>query len=58
MRQEIRGNEGNPDERVCFESDSQGKAGGTPFNCPKCKHQMSVKDPDFNEHVESIIMID
>lgn len=30
----------------------------TPFNCPNCKLQMSVKDPDFNEHVESIIMID
>jgi transcription elongation factor Elf1 len=29
----------------------------TPFNCPKCNHQMSVLDDDINEHVvESIFM--
>lgn len=29
----------------------------TPFNCPKCNHQMSVLDDDINEHVvESLFM--
>ena len=35
MRQEIRGNEGNPDERECFESDSQGEAGGNSLQLPQ-----------------------
>lgn len=29
----------------------------TPFNCPKCNHQMSVLDDDIHEHVvESAFM--
>ena len=30
----------------------------TPFNCPHCKHQMSVLDEDFDDNVEVITMAD
>ncbi len=30
----------------------------TPFKCPHCRHQMSVQDPNFNDHVESVIKAD
>ena len=30
----------------------------TPFKCPVCGLVMSVEDEDFNQHVESIMMVD
>ena len=29
-----------------------------PDYCPKCHHKMSVNDPDFNDHVNLIMMVD
>jgi transcription elongation factor Elf1 len=30
----------------------------TPFNCPKCNHQMSVLDDDFHDHVTKVLCMD
>lgn len=30
----------------------------TPFTCPVCGLEMSTQDPDFNDHVEMVIMVD
>lgn len=30
----------------------------TPFNCPKCNHQMSVLDDDFHDYVVEVLMMD
>ena len=30
----------------------------TPFNCPKCNHQMTVLDDDFYDHVMEAACID
>ena len=30
----------------------------TPFTCPICGLEMSTQDPDFNDHVEMVMMVD
>lgn len=30
----------------------------TPFTCPVCGLVMSTQDPDFNDHVEMVMMVD
>ena len=30
----------------------------TPFRCPVCGLEMSTQDADFNDHVETIMMVD
>ena len=30
----------------------------TPFTCPICGLEISTQDPDFNDHVEIVMMVD